>query len=101
MPIMGNYCKAYSLGRVEEWPEWKNKVKLNMEIARIGDGEAATSYVFIQENYTVTAGIFIDEGILFDDVTPEWKEFCESTLKFQPTGSGQPLTEASECVPQN
>jgi hypothetical protein len=101
MPIMGNYCKAYSLDRVEKWPEWKNKVRPNMEIARIGDEEAATSYVFIQENYTVTAGIFIDEGILFDDVTPEWKEFCQSTLKFQPIESVQPMTDVSECVPQN
>jgi len=30
----------------------------------------------MQENYVVTDGIFKDENIIFDNVTPEWKDFC-------------------------
>jgi hypothetical protein len=31
----------------------------------------------VQKNFTVTDGIFVDENIIFSDVTPEWIEFCE------------------------
>jgi hypothetical protein len=40
-------------------------------------------YLFVQENYVVTDGIFLDEHVIFDAVTPEWREFCERTLQFQ------------------
>jgi hypothetical protein len=30
----------------------------------------------------VTDGIFLDENIIFDEVTPEWMDFCTNTLKF-------------------
>jgi hypothetical protein len=39
-------------------------------------------HLYLQENYVVTDGIFIDEDIIFDDVTPEWKDFCKNALKF-------------------
>jgi len=37
-------------------------------------------YVYMHRNYTVTDGIFIDENIIFNDVTPEWIEFCRTVL---------------------
>jgi hypothetical protein len=86
---MGRYCKAFPLSRVEEWSEWRAKVKPHIEVARINDSDETSAYVFIQENYTVTAGIFLDENILFDEVTPEWKDFCESTLGFRPLEAEQ------------
>jgi hypothetical protein len=95
MSTMGKYCKAYPLNMVEEWPEWKSKMKPNVEIAHVNDGDTATDYVFIQENYQVTAGIFIDEDILFDDVTAEWREFCENHLKFQLPEAEQTAAEVS------
>jgi hypothetical protein len=27
--------------------------------------------------------VALDQEILFDDVTPAWKEFCENSLEFQ------------------
>ena len=33
-----------------------------------------------RRNFTVTDGIFIDENIIFSDVTPEWIEFCRNVL---------------------
>ena len=35
-------------------------------------------YVYVQRNFTVTDGIFIDENIIFSDVTPEWIEYCRA-----------------------
>ena len=40
-----------------------------------------SDYVYLQRNFTVTDGIFVDENIIFDDVTPEWIDFCRTVLK--------------------
>jgi hypothetical protein len=41
-------------------------------------------YVYLQGNFTVTDGIFIDENVIFDEVTPEWIEFCRNVLGYEP-----------------
>jgi len=41
-----------------------------------------SNVLFVQDNYTVTAGIFLDENVVLDKPTPEWIEFCHETLKF-------------------
>jgi hypothetical protein len=74
MPTMGKYCKAFPVKRVQEWPEWNNKVKQSPNSA---------GHVFIHENYTVTGGIFLDQDIFLSDATPEWKEFCNTVLGFR------------------
>jgi len=43
---------------------------------------ADADYVYVQRNFTVTDGIFIDENIIFRTVTPEWIEFCRNVLGF-------------------
>jgi len=40
-------------------------------------------FLYLQENYVVTDGIFKDENIIFDNITSEWKEFCHKTLAFE------------------
>lgn len=92
MATMGKYCKAYSLGRFREFGQWKE----NIDNARIEqqqkDGKEIefkreltdSSYLFLQENFTVTDGIFSDENIIFDEVTPEWISFCKDNLEFKP-----------------
>lgn len=40
-------------------------------------------FLYLQENYVVTDGIFKDENIIFDKITPQWKEFCQSNLAFE------------------
>jgi hypothetical protein len=44
---------------------------------------AADSVVCMQENHIVTDGIFRDENVIFDDVTPEWVEYCQKELEFE------------------
>lgn len=43
---------------------------------------ADSDYLFLQENYVVTDGIFKDQHVIFDAVTPEWISFCNTTLDF-------------------
>jgi len=88
MATMGSYCKAYPIERLRQYAGWQEK-PLPPRAAETDDDETEQDgieeepYLFLQENYVVTAGIFIDEDIVFDDVTPEWKTFCEVTLEFQ------------------
>ncbi|HEY6807132.1 MAG TPA: hypothetical protein VI306_26385 [Pyrinomonadaceae bacterium] len=42
-----------------------------------------SDFLYLQENFVVTDDIFIDENIVFDQVTPEWIEFCKNTLAFE------------------
>lgn len=91
MAIMGKYCKAYLLNQLRQFNQWTERIEnIRKEKTQI-DGEEvefdmklADNYIFyLQENYVVTSGIFLDENIIFDYVTPEWKFFCANTLGFE------------------
>jgi hypothetical protein len=77
MANMGSYCKAYPIGRFREFPGWSEKMPL---VANSPEGE---QYLFLQENLVVTDGIFIDERVIFDNVSPEWEAFCKTQLGFE------------------
>jgi hypothetical protein len=86
MAEMGTYCKAYPIERFREFNGWSE----NAQNARKekGNGQEAeqisdlTGHLYLQENFTVTDGIFLDQNIIFDQVTPEWVSFCKETLQF-------------------
>ena len=88
MPTMGKYTKAYPVGRFREFEGWtENLQNLNPE-KEFGkeDSEAQlteSDFFYLQENFTVTDGIFLDENIIFSDVTPEWIDFCKTKLEFE------------------
>ena len=83
MAKMGRYLKAYPLDRLREYPGW--------DAAAIDAGDRP--YLYLQENYTVTQGIFLDEDVVFDRVTPEWTTFCHVRLGFQiPTWDTTPAS---------
>lgn len=88
---MGRYCKAYPIARLREFGGWVEKGENARKVKREIDGvevEAPreltdNNHLYLQENYVVTDGIFIDEHIVFADVTPEWKEFSKNVLEFE------------------
>ena len=106
MAEMGRYCKAYPIQQFRAYPSWtENSDNLRQE-KREGDGQEVVvkreltedDYLYLQENYVVTDGIFIDENIIFDGVTPEWIEYCKETLKFEvPTYEPAPPRQAEEA----
>jgi hypothetical protein len=90
MPQLGNYCKAYPVKKLRQFSGWTEKIEnLNRERgqAEVPDAEPLTlsddDFLYLQENFTVTDGIFIDQNTVFDNVTPEWKEYCMNALKFE------------------
>lgn len=76
---MRTYAKAYKLKDLRQFKGW---VEQQQE-----GGEELTddSLVFVWDDFTVTTGHFDgkEKGYLYDDVTPEWKEFCTNTLHFE------------------
>ena len=92
MATMGKYCKAYSIQKLRDFSSWtENAENARKEKQKDADGKeievtrtlTADDYLYVQENYVVTDGIFKDENIIFDQVTPEWIAYCQQTLKFE------------------
>jgi hypothetical protein len=78
MPKLGTYCKAYPVAAFEDFANWKQ----NAKTAATPETESL-EYFFLQEDYRVTSDIFLDSQAVFADASPEWKEFCVRTLKFE------------------
>jgi hypothetical protein len=83
MSKMGKYCKAYMIPRFREFSGWSEK----SENARKENDSprllTENDFLYLQENYVVTDGIFLNENVIFDHVTPEWIDFCKSVLQFE------------------
>lgn len=88
---MEKYCKAYLLKSFREFSQWYKYAKEIKQEKKLVDGEEVEiernltedDILYLQENYVVTGGIFKDENIIFEYVTPEWKDFCIKNLNFE------------------
>jgi hypothetical protein len=91
MAKMGRYCKAYPIGRFRQFSGWmEDRQNTRVEKSEIDGREPEVrrqltddDYLYLQEDYTVTDGIFLEENVVFSEVTPEWKAFCSNVLKFE------------------
>lgn len=91
MKKMGKYCKAYPITKFREFSQWTENTNEVRKEKKLVNGEEVEglrelnedSYLYLQENFTVTDDIFIDQNIIFGRVTPEWIEFCKNTLNFE------------------
>jgi hypothetical protein len=109
MAAMGKYCKAYPLSRLRRYAAWTEKaenVRPDDPAPQDAPGEGQPApvirqltdddYLFVQENLIVTDGIFIDEHIIFDAITPEWEAFCTDELQFEiPDFEAKPVAETA------
>jgi hypothetical protein len=89
MATMGSYCKAYTANSFRAFGGWAEKVG-KVERQEVDGKETDVTrdltdddILYLQENFVVTNDIFMDEGVVFDDVTPEWIDFCKNQLKFE------------------
>lgn len=73
---MHTFCKAYALKDLRKFNGWSEKRPLNEE-------ENTDEIVcFIWDDFTVVKDPIYDQDLLFDEVTPAWIEFCQTTLQF-------------------
>lgn len=91
MATMGKYCKAYPLKKLREFSQWAEHTENSRKEKQEVDGKEVEvnreltddDFLYLQENYVVTDGIFLDKNIIFDNITREWKDFCDNTLAFE------------------
>ena len=91
MSKMGKYCKAYLLKQFRQFDGWKENTDNIKKDTQEVDGETVEviqkltddDVLYLQENYFVTDGIYKDENVIFENVTDEWKEFCNQVLEFE------------------
>lgn len=72
------YAKAYPLEQLREFGGW-TEPSTDIELG---------SYVLLHDTFVVTRGLWVDQDIVFDAVTDEWKNFCTQTLAFDPHQAG-------------
>lgn len=81
------YAKAYHLSELRKFPGWEGQAAgAGGPDAAEGNGNGAApqgEVVFLHQDYTVSRSVRAGEEVIFDRVTPEWKEFCDTELKFQ------------------
>jgi hypothetical protein len=86
MARMGNYCRAYHARDFAAFSGWRPSPA---ELRPGAAGEARTALaegdlLYLQEDFSVTDGIFLDEHVVFADAGPEWRAFCTGVLGFAP-----------------
>lgn len=85
MAIMSKYCKAYPLDAFGKYAGWTPESALGPGTNEVGpSADVDRGYAFLHDNFTVTKNVFVDEQIVFNQVTPPWIEFCRTQLGFEP-----------------
>lgn len=75
---MKKYCKAYYLKDLRQFQGWSEKYE--EEETELADD----TVVYLWDDFSVVKSPVIpNKGLLFDDVTPQWKDFCKTTLQFE------------------
>lgn len=106
MAMMGKYCKAYPLKRLRQFSQWTERTGNTRKEKKEIDGKEVEVYreltdddfLYLQENYIVTDDIFMDENIIYDNVTLEWKDFCNNMLGVEiPVYEPVKISEAVEA----
>ena len=88
MAKLGKYCRAFPLSQFRQFAGWSERSENARRITKEVNGELVevvreltdANYVYLHIDFTVTDGIFIDENVIFSDVTPDWIEFCRNIL---------------------
>jgi hypothetical protein len=100
MGKMGQYCKAYPLSAMRQFDGWHENAAAFRKAAESANGDRPHNdhIVYLQENYVVTDGIFIDENVIFDEVTDPWIEFCKTTLDFEMPADAVAMAEQTKTA---
>jgi hypothetical protein len=82
MAQLGKYCKAYPIDQFRQYSNWTENFA-NLRSADEETPRTEVDFLYLQETYVVTDGIFLDENVIFDAVTADWKTFCQDVLQFR------------------
>ena len=104
MAKMGRYCKAYPVSRLRGFGGWRESAENARREKREVEGQQVESqrpltdedFLYVHENLTVTDGVYLDENIIFAEVTPEWRRYCSEELGFEVPADIPPDDSANE-----
>ncbi len=97
MSRMSDYCKAYPVSRFRAFAQWTENTDALAPLPGNANGRDAGTdagpddtprvlgdddVLFLHDNYRVTVGVFVDEQIVFDQDSPDWRAFCADVLEF-------------------
>src|SRR5215469_11975087 len=75
--MIRKYCKAYYLKDLRQWSHWTEK-------REEGESELTDEdVVYLWDDFVVVRSPVLLGGVIFDSVTPEWQDFCHTTLGFE------------------
>ena len=76
--MLRTYCKAYHLKDLRQFHNWSERAK--EDEADLAD----EAIVYLWDDFTVVkTPVSSETGLLWDQLTPEWQEFCQTTLGFE------------------
>lgn len=103
-----NYCRAYHLSDFRRFPGWAENKSHPQPNSGNGNGAASKNgeheftgdeIVFLHQDYTVTKSMWHDEDVIFNQVTPEWSEFCATKLDFKVPDDLDFIVSAKDASP--
>jgi hypothetical protein len=74
---MRKYCKVYRVGELRQFSGWAEQP------APDGQGLTDDDLCYLWDDWTVVRSPVQEGGVIFDQVTPEWQDFCTNVLKFE------------------
>jgi hypothetical protein len=74
---MRKYCKAYPLKELRAFEGWSEN-QLPSDAEALTD----TTIVYLWDDWTVVASPVLDQGDIFNTITPAWQQFCQRDLQF-------------------
>lgn len=79
---MNAYYRGYLLGDVRRFPQWSEPLAVaGHEDADLLDD----TIVYLRDDFAVVRSpVGADQGVLWDAMTPQWREFCDTVLRFRP-----------------
>ncbi len=75
--MIRKYCKAYYVKDLRQFRDWTEKRE--EDETELTDEDV----VYLWDDFTVVRSPILTKGLVFDNVTPEWQEFCQTTLHFE------------------
>ena len=75
--MIRKYCKAYYLKDLRQFSQWTEMREENEEALSDED------VVYLWDDFVVVRSPVLPGGVIFDQVTKSWQEFCQTTLGFE------------------
>jgi len=75
--MIRKYCKAYYMKDLRQFDGWTENR---------GDNESNLTdedVVYLWDDFVVVRSPVLPGGMIFDEVTPQWRQFCQTTLHFE------------------